>query len=319
MLFSDWSRTGRADLRVSNDRHYYTDGSEQLWRVEPGSPPRLYTEADGWIPLQIWGMGIASQDLTGDGLPEVFLSSQGDNKLQTLAGGADRPEYRDIALRRGTTAQRPYAGGDVLPSTAWHPAFADVNDDGFLDLFVTKGNVEVQPDHALRDPNNLLMGRPDGTFTEGAEEAGVVRYDRARGAAVTDLNLDGMLDLVVVNRRRPMTLWRNVGGGGADRPEPLGNSVEVRLRQAAPNVDAIGAWVEWRAGGRTLTQEITVGGGHASGQLGWFHLGIGGADRAEVRVQWPGGTTGPWQTVRAGERVVIEPGGGEPLPWTPEA
>ena len=53
-----------------------------------------YTEADGWRPLQIWGMGIASEDLTGDGRPEVFLTSQGDNKLQTLADGRDPPDVR---------------------------------------------------------------------------------------------------------------------------------------------------------------------------------------------------------------------------------
>ena len=43
MLFSDWDRSGRRDLRVSNDRHYYRDGEEQLWRIEPGQPPRAYT------------------------------------------------------------------------------------------------------------------------------------------------------------------------------------------------------------------------------------------------------------------------------------
>src|SRR5687768_10197627 len=43
MLFSDWDRSGRRDLRVSNDRHYYRDGEEQLWRVEAGAPPRLWT------------------------------------------------------------------------------------------------------------------------------------------------------------------------------------------------------------------------------------------------------------------------------------
>ena len=79
---------------VSNDRHYYTNGQEQLWHIVTGEPPTAYTEADGWRPLQIWGMGIASQDVTGDGLPEVFLTSQGDNKLQTLTAGTERPEYR---------------------------------------------------------------------------------------------------------------------------------------------------------------------------------------------------------------------------------
>ena len=56
-------------------------------------------------------MGIASRDLTGDGVPEVYLTSQADNKLQTLADpDSGQPTYVDIALERGVTAHRPYAG-----------------------------------------------------------------------------------------------------------------------------------------------------------------------------------------------------------------
>ena len=84
---------------MANDRHYYLDGEEQLWRVDPGEPPRLYTDADGWQRLRIWGMGIASYDVTGDGLPEVFLTSQGDNKLQTLADATGRPDLRGHRAR----------------------------------------------------------------------------------------------------------------------------------------------------------------------------------------------------------------------------
>lgn len=318
MLFSDWSRTGQRDLRVTNDRHYYRDGDEQLWAVAPGEAPRLYAEADGWRPLQIWGMGIASHDLTGDGLPEVFLTSQADNKLQTLAAGPEAPTYRDMALRTGVTAQRPYAGGDVLPSTAWHPQFADVNNDGLVDLLVTKGNVEAQPDHAVRDPSNLLIGQPDGTFAEGAEAAGIVRYERSRGAAVVDLDLDGLLDLVVVNRRAEPTVWRNVGAGDADAPEPMGHWIAVRLQQDAPNRDAVGAWLEVRTPERTTVREVTVGGGHASGQSGWLHTGIGSEGSAEVRVQWPDGEVGAWMTVDADSFVIIERGADEPRSWEPE-
>lgn len=318
VLFSDWGRSGQRDLRVSNDRHYYTGGSEQLWRITAGEAPRLYTEADGWRPLQIWGMGIASQDVTGDGLPEVFLTSQGDNKLQTLAEGPARPTFRDIALRVGATAQRPFAGGDVLPSTAWHPEFDDVNNDGLMDLFITKGNVEAQPDHAMRDPSNLLIGREDGTFAEGAEAAGIVDFRPSRGAAVVDLNLDGLLDLVVVHRRQGVTLWRNVGTGDAGRPQPMGGWLAVRLRQPAPNVDAIGAWLEVRTSTRTIAREVTVGGGHVSGQLGWMHVGAGGADEAEVRVHWPDGEVGPWIEVPADAFVTIERGATEPTVWRPE-
>ena len=317
VLFSDWSRSGRRDLRMANDRHYYTDGQDQLWQVTPGQAPRQYTESDGWHSLRLWGMGIASQDVTGDGLPEVFVTSQGDNKLQTLENGTSAPAYQDIALSSGVTAQRPFTGGDVLPSTAWHPEFEDVNNDGLVDLFVSKGNVEAQIDYATRDPNNLFIGQPDGTFIEGAEAAGIVDFDRSRGATLADLNLDGLLDLVVVNRRTNVAVWRNVGTGDAAAPQPMGHWLAIELHQPAPNVDAIGAWVEMRIGQRVITREVTIGGGHAGGKLGWIHLGLGSAKEVEVRIRWPDGSTGPWMTAQADEFVTIQRGATEPLAWQP--
>ncbi|HZX55047.1 MAG TPA: CRTAC1 family protein, partial [Ilumatobacteraceae bacterium] len=317
ILFSDWGRRGERDLRMTNDRHYYIDGEDQLWRVAPDEAPRQYTEADGWQPLHLWGMGIASQDIDGDGYPEVFLTSQGDNKLQALESGPAQPKYHDIALASGVTAQRPFTGGDVLPSTAWHAEFNDVNNDGLFDLFVSKGNVEAQPDYASHDPSNLLIGRADGTFVEGAEQAGIVNYDRARGAALVDLNLDGLLDLVVVNRRANVALFRNVGSGSADAAVPMGHWIGVALEQPAPNIDAIGAWVDVKVGDRTMTRELTVGGGHAGGQLGWLHFGLGSADRADVRVSWPDGEKGPWMNVDANQFVTISRGEDRPRQWVP--
>ncbi|HJT63200.1 MAG TPA: CRTAC1 family protein, partial [Candidatus Limnocylindria bacterium] len=317
MLFSDWNRSGRRDLRVSNDRHYYAElgeGQEQLWRVAPGEAPRLYTAEEGWQRVRIWGMGIASSDLTEDGYPEYYLTSQADNKLQVLADGPSEPRYLDMALDRGATAHRPYRGDVELPSTAWHAEFQDVNNDGFVDLFVSKGNVEAQPDYAARDPSNLLIGQADGSFVEGAEDAGIVSYARARGAAIVDLNQDGLLDLVVVNRRENVLVWRNVGSGEAGAPPALGNWVAVGLRQAAPNPDAIGAWIEARVGERMLLREVTVGGGHLSGQLGPVHLGIGDADEIEIRVTWPDGEVGPWLQVGANQVVFIERGATEAAP-----
>jgi hypothetical protein len=317
MLFSDWGRSGRRDLRVSNDRHYYRDGEEQLWRMEPGERPRPWTAKDGWQPVRVFGMGIASQDLTDDGLPEVYLTSQADNKLQTLADGPSTPRYRDIALEMNATAHRPYAGGDDLPSTAWHAQFEDVNNDGFMDLFVAKGNVEAQPEYAVRDPSNLLLGQADGSFVEGATDAGITEYLQARGASLADLNLDGLLDLVVVNRRENVSLWRNVGAGEAERPEPMGHWVAIRLEDdTTQNRDGIGAWIEVDVGDRTIHREVTVGGGHASGQLGWVHVGIGQAQEVEVTVVWPNGVRGETETVRA-DHFVILPRDGRPEVWTP--
>ncbi|MCU0478757.1 MAG: CRTAC1 family protein, partial [Chloroflexi bacterium] len=293
------------------------DGQEQLWRVDPGATPRPYTAEEGWKKMQIWGMGIASQDLTGDGRPEIVLTSQGDNKLQTLDEGATGPSYHNLALDAGATAHRPYTGGDVLPSTAWHPEFQDVNNDAFWDLYISKGNVEAMNEYAAKDPNNLLLGQPDGTFVEGAEAAGIVDFARSRGAAVVDLNLDGLLDIVQVERRENVKVWRNVGTGDAAAPAPMGRWVALHLRQPGPNRDAVGAWIEVRVGDHVVQRELTVGGGHASGQLGWVHFGLGAAERAEVRVQWPDGETGPWIPVDADGFAVIERGMTDATPWTP--
>lgn len=317
MLFSDWNRDGGTDLRVSNDRNYDRDAREQLWRIRPGEAPREYDAADGWRDLTIWGMGIASHDLDGDGKPEVYLTSQADNKLQRLDPGSEGPAYSDIALELGVTAQRPYVGDDVLPSTAWHPEFDDVNNDGRTDLFVSKGNVEAQIDYAAFDPNNLLLRREDGTFTERGEESGIANGSRSRGAALVDLNLDGMLDLVVVNRRVPVEVRRNVGTGDGTSPEPMGNWVALSVGQPAPNTGAVGAWIEVRTDSGVVSREITVGGGHVSGDAGWIHVGLGSATAADVRVSWPGAGPGEWTTVRAGKFWRIQRGAAAPQEFQP--
>jgi hypothetical protein len=319
MLFSDWNRSGRMDLRVSNDQHYYvpTDGEEQLWRVPVGQPPSLYTADDGWVRVQVQGMGIASYDVTGDGYPEVFLTSQADNRLQTLTAGPSQPTYRDIGLKRGVNAAQPFTGSDTRPSTAWHDEFADVNNDGFVDLFISKGNVTDQIEYAQKDPNDLLLGQQDGTFREAADVAGLVTFDRGRGAALVDFNLDGMLDLVVVNYGAPVRIWRNVGTGDASQSRPMGNWLALSVGQSGPNMNAIGAWVEVRVGDRIVRRELTIGGGHAGGQLGWVHFGIADASGADVRVLWPGGETGPWLRVAANEFAVVQRGVAEARRWSP--
>ena len=326
MLFSDWGRKGTPDLRVSNDREFYKGGQEQLWKIATGQPPKLYTEEQGWKPMQIWGMGIASHDMDGDGYPELFLTSMADNKLQKLqldaSGKALKPVYTDIAFKRGATAHRPYVGGDIHPSTAWHSQFADVNHDGLADIFIVKGNISTMPDFAALDPNNLLLQQTDGRFYEAGQLANVASVRRGRGGMLTDLNGDGLLDMVVVNRWDKAQLWRNVGTGTPDKPQQMGANghwLQLRLKQTGGNKDAVGAWVEVDLGEamqqlgkqRVVRQELTVGGGHASGHMGWMHFGLGAATNVKVRVQWPFAEFGPWQSVAADGFYTVDKSSGK--------
>ncbi len=305
MLFTDWNNSGTPSLRVSNDREYYEGGTEQMWHVEPGQPPALYTDKEGWKPLKIWGMGIASYDLDFDGMPEYFLTSMADHKLQTIAApavdGKQPATFKDVALVKGVTVHRPTSGDDLRPSTGWHAQFEDLNNDGLEDLFVAKGNVDAMPDFAQKDPNNLLIQGEDGKFTDQGVAAGVASTAQSRGAQLLDFNRDGLIDLVVVNRNAPAQLWRNAS-------KDAGHFIEVKLSQPGINRDAIGAWLEVKQGDKIARREITIGGGHASGSVGLHHVGLGDATEAEVRVVWPDGKTDEWQKVKADAFYVIEPG-----------
>jgi hypothetical protein len=60
---------------------------------------------------------------------------------------------------------------------------------------------------------------------------------------------------------------------------------------------------------------LTIGGGHAGGQLGWVHFGLGAAEAAEIRVQWPDGEKGSWMTVDANQFLTIDRDDSEARPW----
>ncbi|EBA12867.1 CRTAC1 family protein, partial [Roseobacter sp. CCS2] len=220
-----------------------------------------------------------SRDLTGDGRDEVMLTSMGDQLMQIA--GADGT-YAPAPFTIGTYAQRPHTGDDGRPSTGWHAEFADVDNDGRADLFIAKGNVDQMPGLAIKDPNNLLMQNTDGTFRETASTAGVATKERSRGAALADFDGDGRLDLVVVNRRAPMELYRNI------TPD-TGHWLGISLSQAGANLHAVGATVIVQTNTISQSQQLTVGGGHAGGKALPLHFGLADASEATIEVTWPDG------------------------------
>jgi hypothetical protein len=204
-----------------------------------------------------------------------------------------------VAFAKGATAHRPYFGDDLRPSTAWHTQFEDVNNDGLQDLLIVKGNVDAMPDFAAHDPDNLLLQGADGKFVETGDKAGIANNGNARGGALYDFNMDGLLDLVVTNKRASAQVWRNTSTG-------LGHWIGLEIAQPAPNEHGIGAWLEVKRGDAVMRREVTVGGGHAGGQLGWMHFGLGDAAVTSVSVLWPDGSHSEWTDLAADGFYVLE-------------
>jgi hypothetical protein len=67
-----------------------------------------------------------------------------------------------------------------------------------------------------------------------------------------------------------------------------------------------------------VRREVTVGGGHASGEIGWLHVGLGAAESATVVVQWPDGTTGEPVRVQADTFATLERDSADAVVWEPE-
>ena len=143
------------------------------------------------------------------------------------------------------------------------------------------------------------MQNADGTFHEVADSAGVATTERSRGAGVVDLDNDGRLDIVVVNRRAGLEVYQNT------TPD-TGNWVSIAPRQAGPNTYAIGSWIEVRnAPNRLQTKEVTIGGGHASGTSGPAQFGLGSHVSAEFRILWPDGAASSWTKIDTNRRASV--------------
>jgi hypothetical protein len=177
------------------------------------------------------GGGVALADLTGDGLPEVMLTSnQGGNRLYANESNF---RFRDVTAEAGLTGKRAWATGVT---------FADVNGDGRLDIYVCyAGNVAGPARANALYINQGLDAHGVPTFTEQAAAYGIADQGYSTHAAFFDYDRDGLLDLYLVNNAprsvvslgRQNTrhvrdslggdkLYRNVGGRFVDVSEQAG-------------------------------------------------------------------------------------------------
>ena len=131
------------------------------------------------------GGGVAAGDINNDGLADVFFTAnQGSNKLFLNKGNF---KFEDIAAQAGFIDKQQYSTGVVM---------ADINSDGWLDIFVC--NAGSMHNAALRS-NQLFINNKDLTFTESAEKYGLKDSGYTTQVSFFDYDLDGDLDMFKID------------------------------------------------------------------------------------------------------------------------
>jgi len=189
----------------------------------------------------------------------------------------------------GSYSEQAVDLGVAATGWSWSGLLGDLDDDGFVDLYVVNGMqatsiFEDLPGGELVEENQAFANI-DGRF-EARPDWGLGSTDGGRGMAQADLDGDGDLDIVVNNLGTPSTLWENqLCGGSSVVVEPIWTS--------AQNVDALGTTVTVDDGSVARTAIITGARGYISTSATQAHVGLGSdADAVTITVRWPDGAIG---------------------------
>ncbi|MHC5210157.1 MAG: CRTAC1 family protein [Planctomycetota bacterium] len=308
-LFTDVDGDDDLDLFVTNDsvhnRLFVNDGTGSF--SECGLMSGVATGGAGQAEA---GMGAAAGDVQGDGLNELYVtnfSTQHNSFYANLSGKHGRPWFEEHSVRAGV-------GHPTFFKLSWGCAIADLDLDGWLDVFVANGHVYPQiddcppPEIAYRQELSLFRGVPSARprFLDESASAGPAFGDLAsfRGSALADLDDDGAPDLVVVRLDEPPLLAWNASRG-------RGHWLQLTL-ETERGLD-IGAKVVAEAGDRRWTAETRAGSSFLASEDPRVHLGLGEhavLDRLSVRFH--DGRTWSAENVPVDRHLCIRPG--QPAP-----
>ena len=293
----DFDGDGSPDLFVANDMN-----ANQLWlndghgHFKDAALLRGCALSGGGVAQS--GMGVQSVDVDSDGDLDLFVSHL-RTQQHTLFLNDGRGNFEDASARFGFAIP-------TLPFTGFGLGFDDFDHDGGLDFFVANGRVTLEePVPDPRDPYadvNLLMTttRP-GHFDAVAPRGGTspALLATGRGSALGDLDNDGDVDIVVINRDGPAFLLRNQ----VARP---GAWIMFDVRDERGRL-AVGARVEIDAGGAVQYRAVDPGYSYLSSNDPRVHFGLGGAHSVEhARVRWPDGKQDDFGPFAAGKLYVLK-------------
>jgi enediyne biosynthesis protein E4 len=305
---ADLRGTGYPDLFIANDY-----GVSELFLNEQGKRFREAGKSSGVGAAPKSGMNASVGDVLNRGAFGIYVSNisedgilvQGNNLWIPRQSGSQE----DIRFENMANAMGVELGG-----WSFGAQFGDLNNDGFLDLYLTNGN--VSQDHSrsywydyskvaggnksiIADAANwppfegrslggyqqkrVWLNDGAGQFQEVAQLIGVRDLHDGRAVAMADFSNRGVLDVVVANQKGPLLLYRNTAVHG-------NNWIGFELEGKESNRSGIGAQVRVFWNGQQQVQEISGGSGFCAQNERRLHFGLGQSatvDRAEIR--WPSG------------------------------
>jgi len=251
--------------------------------------------------LEQAGMGVAIGDFDLDSNLDIFKTNFADD-TNVLYHNDGKGNFDDVTIRSGIGVETRYVG--------WGTGMADLDNDGYPDLFVATGSVypEVEkknPAYPFRTPRIVFRNLGDGRFEELIEEAGpgIADPHASRGCAFGDFDNDGDVDVLVWNMNEPPSLLRNDVSGG-------NHWLKVQLVGVHSNRSAIGARVVVRYGERQQTQELSAQSSFYSSNDRRLHFGLGNEAVASLSIRWPNGQVESISKVASDQLIVVKEGSG---------
>jgi hypothetical protein len=329
VVASDLNLDGCPDLFVANDFH---ENDFLYFNNCDGSFTESITTSTGHTSLS--SMGVDAADFNNDGRPDVMVLDMlpaREEILKSSARAEDMQTYQfkitaglhpqfvrntlQVNRGQGWFSEIGHLAGVYATDWSWSPLFADLDNDGYKDLFVTNGiyrrpndldyisyvadrSVQATFEQGLTDeflttllehmpqvalPNYAYRNNGDLTFTNMAEAWGLAQPGFSTGAAYVDLDNDGALDLVTNNINAPAGIYRN-------RARELSENhyLTVRLQGSRANTAGIGAKVIVERDDMTQLLEQSPTRGYQSSVDLRLHFGLGASQRVDsLLVIWP--------------------------------
>src|SRR5580704_1074877 len=273
---ADYDLDGRPDLFVTNDASYnslFHNLGNKFEEVAFDAGVAL-TEDGSFIS----GMGFDFRDFNNDGYPDIVFVAL-NNQTFPLFKNTGKGDFHEVTTESGMRDPSRQMSG-------FGAGLYDFDNDGWKDLFVSRGHVESisQPGQPVDQPNTVFRNLgASGKWAPLTEEAGFTAAPAARhrGCAFGDFDGDGRVDLAVTALGQDAEIWIN-------RTDKSGHWLDIALRGTKSNRDGMGARIKVVTKSGAQYNHMTSSVGYASSSYGPVHFGLGAESRADlVEIRWP--------------------------------